>query len=149
MIVIKLANAIAVMTLIGALAMVAYSAEKSFPKQFDLGKREYDAKCAVCHGPAGKGDGPYAAMLNAKVADLSTLAQHNNGVFPFQWVQEVIDGRQNFTAHGPREMPIWGLDYLARAEEFYRQGGLPYDAEAYVRARILALTEYVYRLQTK
>jgi len=101
----------------------------------------------VCHGVAGKGDGPYAGLVDTKIADLTTLSQRNNGVFPFQWVQEVIDGRQSFRAHGPREMPIWGLDYLGRAAESYAE--VPYDPEAFVRTRILALTEYVYRLQAK
>ena len=143
---IKLANAIAALTLIGALARVAYSAEQSPPAKLDVGKREYYSKCAVCHGSTGKGDGPYAELLNTKVSDLTTLAQRNHGMFPVLWVQEVIDGRQSFKAHGPSEMPIWGLDFLATARESYMD---PYEAEAYVRARILALTEYIYRLQAK
>ena len=112
-----------------------------------MGKREYDAKCAVCHGAAGKGDGPFAGVLNTKIANLTTLSQRNNGMFPFMWVQEVIDGRQTFRSHGPKEMPIWGLDYLAKAQDSVLNA--PFDAEAYVRSRILALTEYVYRLQAK
>ena len=145
--VIKLAAVILAMTMIAGPAMIAYGADKSAPAKFDLGKREYDSKCAVCHGSAGKGDGPYAGMLNSKISDLTTLAQRNHGIFPFQWVQEVIDGRHSFKAHGPREMPIWGLDYLGRAVESYADGS--YDPEAFIRSRILALTEYVYRLQAK
>jgi len=68
-------------------------------------------------------------------------------MFPVLWVQEVIDGRQSFRAHGPSEMPIWGLDYLGKARESNME--FPYEAEAYVRSRILALTEYIYRLQAK
>lgn len=143
---VTIASAILALTIIGAPAIVANSAEQP-PAKFDLGQREYDAKCAVCHGVTGKGDGPFKGVLNTKIADLTTLAQRNNGMFPFLWVQEVIDGRQTFRAHGPREMPIWGLDYLAKARESYME--VPYDAEAYVRTRILALTEYVYRLQAK
>lgn len=143
---VTIASAILALTIIGAPAIVANSAEPP-PAQFDLGKREYDAKCAVCHGVTGKGDGPFKGVLNTKIADLTTLAQRNNGMFPFLWVQEVIDGRQTFRAHGPREMPIWGLDYLAKARQSNMD--VPYDPEAYVRTRILALTEYVYRLQAK
>lgn len=143
---VKLASAILALTIIGAPAIVANSAEPA-PAKYDLGKREYDAKCAVCHGVTGKGDGPFKGVLNTRIADLTTLSQRNNGMFPFLWVQEVIDGRQTFRAHGPREMPIWGLDYLAKARESYMD--VPYDAEAYVRTRILALTEYIYRLQAK
>ena len=142
----QFAAAILGASVICAAGSLAYPTEKQAPAKFDLGKREYDSKCAVCHGRAGKGDGPYAGMLNTKVADLTTLAQRNRGVFPVLWVQEVIDGRQSFQAHGPSEMPIWGLDYLARSREFSLD---PYEAEAYVRTRILALTEYIYRLQAK
>jgi len=127
-------------------ANFAYPAEQQAPTKFDLGKREYDSKCAICHGSTGKGDGPYARWLNIKTPDLTTLAQRNHGMFPVLWVQEVIDGRRSFQAHGPSEMPIWGLDYLAKARESYLD---PYEAEAYVRARILALTEYIFRLQAK
>jgi hypothetical protein len=142
----KFAVVILALTIIGSPVMIAYSAENSPPEKFDLGKREYDSKCAVCHGSKGKGDGPYAGMLSVKTPDLTTLSQRNHGMFPVLWVQEVIDGRQSFQAHGPSEMPIWGLDYLAKTRESYMD---PYESEAYVRTRILALTEYVYRLQAK
>ena len=142
----KMAAAILGAVVICGAGSLAYPAETQGPAKFDLGKREYDSKCAVCHGSTGKGDGPYAGLLDTKVPDLTNLAQRNHGMFPVLWVQEVIDGRQNFKAHGPSEMPIWGLDYLAKARESYMD---PYEAEAYVRMRILALTEYLYRLQAK
>ena len=143
----KIAAAILGAVVICGAGNFAYPAEKQAPAKFDIGKREYDSKCAVCHGGAGKGDGPYAGLLNTKISNLTTLSKRNNGMFPVLWVQEVIDGRQSFKAHGPREMPIWGLDYLAKARESYID--VPYEAEAYVRTRILALTEYIYRLQAK
>lgn len=142
----KIAAATLGMAMIGGLGIVANSAENSVAK-LDFGKREYESKCAVCHGSSGKGDGPYAGLLGTKIADLTTLSRRNNGVFPFQRVQEIIDGRQSFKAHGPSDMPIWGLDYRGRAAESHMD--VPYDPEAYVRIRILALTEYVYRLQAK
>ena len=129
--------------LIGAAPLAAAQQGKSL----DIGQREFDSKCAVCHGKTGRGDGPYAGMGQTRVADLTTLAKRNNGVFPFARIYETIDGTQQVKAHGTREMPIWGLDYRAEAYEFY--GSTPYSPEAFVRARILALTEYVYRLQAK
>ncbi len=143
---IKLVMAILAAAAIGATAGIVVGAENAPSVKIDVGKRDYDSKCAVCHGFAGKGDGPYAGLLNVKVADLTTLSHRNNGMFPVLWVQEVIDGRQSFSAHGPSEMPIWGLDFLAKARESNMN---PYEAEAYARARILALTEYIYRLQAK
>jgi len=117
--------------------------------KFDFGKREYESKCAVCHGKSGKGNGPYTIVLVTKIADLTTLSKRNNGVFPFARVQEIIDGRQVVKAHGPRDVPIWGTDYLMEARESYSYIDVPYDPEAYVRTRILALTEYIHRLQAK
>ena len=134
-------------TIISGPGNVAYCADKTAPAKFDLGKSEYDSKCAVCHGVLGKGDGPYVGLVASKISDLTSLSRRNSGVFPFQRVQEVIDGRQTFKAHGPREMPIWGLDYLAKSAQSYKD--VPYDPEVFVRTRILALTEYIYRLQAK
>ena len=116
-------------------------------QKIDLGKREYDANCAVCHGVKGRGDGPYAGIVNTRIPDVATLAKRNNGVFPFARVYETVDGTQVVKAHGTRDMPIWGNDYKVKGAEYYME--VPYDPEMYVRARILALTEYVYRLQEK
>ena len=68
-------------------------------------------------------------------------------MLPFARVYEFIDGRRLVKGHGSREMPIWGLGYRAEAAEYHARA--PANAEAHVRARILALTEYVYRLQVK
>lgn len=40
----------------------------------DNGKSLYAAKCATCHGPAGKGDGVAAASLTPKPRDLTDNA---------------------------------------------------------------------------
>jgi hypothetical protein len=64
-----------------------------------------------------------------------------------QRVHEVIDGRQALQAHGPRDKPIWGLDYQAAAHAYPRDE--PYDSDAYVRSRILALVDYISRLQQR
>lgn len=117
-------------------------------EKFDLGKHEYESACAVCHGLTGKGEGPFASYLQrSAIADITTLAKKNNGVFPFRRVYEVIDGTQLTGAHGNRDMPIWGARYkFEAAKQFYE---FPYESEAATRARILALTEYLYRLQEK
>jgi len=38
----------------------------------DLGKRIFDARCAVCHGPEGRGNGPMARTLTAPEKNLYT-----------------------------------------------------------------------------
>jgi mono/diheme cytochrome c family protein len=124
-------------------------------RTFDLGKREYESNCAVCHGATARGDGPYMRFMAFKargVSDLTEIAKRNGGTFPFQKVYESIDGTQELEAHGPRDMPIWGKDYLRQAREAYRDEHYmmtPYDPELYTRTRILALTDYLARLQVK
>lgn len=122
---------------------------------FDLGKREYESNCAVCHGAAGRGDGPYMAFMAYKATgrgDLTLIAKRNGGAFPFQTVYEYIDGTQQIEIHGPRDMPIWGKDYVRQARESFRDENYmraPFDPELYTRTRILALTDYLNRLQVK
>lgn len=115
----------------------------------DIGKREYDNNCAVCHGTAGKGNGPYAGIINTKVPDITTLQKSNGGVFPYDRVYQMIDGRADVTAHGSRDMPIWGNEYNAKAVEYYSDYLRDYNAEGFVRGRILALINYIYNLQEK
>jgi mono/diheme cytochrome c family protein len=132
---------------LGAGVLIATTGAAVAADKVDVGKSEYDVSCAVCHGLTGKGDGPYKSALTKAPTDLSQLAKKNGGVYPFERVYEVIDGRANAVAHGSREMPVWGKRYTVAAAEYYVD--MPYDPEAYVRGRVLALTEYVYRLQAK
>jgi mono/diheme cytochrome c family protein len=133
---------VAVALSLSGVAAAAQKAEKS-----DMGKREWHANCAACHGADGKGSGPITDLLKKSPGDLTTLAKKNNGVFPVARVYEVIDGTKDVKAHGTRDMPIWGQEYSVRAAEYYQD--IQYDPEVYVRARILALIDYLYRLQVK
>ncbi len=116
----------------------------------DPGKQEFLGKCAMCHGQSGKGDGGITDLLKKAPADLTVLTKNNGGVFPFDRVYTVINGREVVKGHGERDMPIWGDVYSAertRAAEYYVD--VPYDMEMYARARILALIDYLNRLQSK
>lgn len=113
----------------------------------DLGKREYEANCASCHGLKGAGDGPNKAYLTRSPTDLTTLAKANGGILPVNRLYESIDGAKTVPGHGSRDMPTWGYEYRIKAAEYYTD--VPYDPEAYSRAKILALIEYISRLQTK
>ena len=116
----------------------------------NLGKYEYEVRCAVCHGLKGEGDGPYANFVMKTVSNLTTLSKSNNGVFPFTRVYETIDGTVQLTAHGPKDMPIWGREYRAIGSGMKGMDSFPYnDPESFMRAKILALTEYIYTLQAK
>ena len=131
--------------MLGASAILGLSGLAVAGDAADIGKQEYDASCAVCHGPAGKGDGPFAASLKMAMPDLTVLAKNNGGVFPSARVFSLIDGREEVQGHGPRDMPVWGEDFLAKAP----RGESPLNREAFVRARILALIDYMNRLQAR
>jgi mono/diheme cytochrome c family protein len=111
----------------------------------DLGKREFESKCAVCHGKDGKGSGPYADELKRPMPDLTTMARRNGGVFPVNRTFEIIEGAGK--GHGTRDMPVWGNDYTEKAAELYPD--LPYNQTQYVRTRINALMEYLNQIQVK
>ena len=76
--------------------------------------------CAVCHGKAGKGDGPAAPALKSPLPDLTTITQRNKGVFPRKDVEETIAGVNRPAAHGTEAMPMWGETFrrLASGSEF-------------------------------
>lgn len=112
----------------------------------DFGKREFETNCASCHGTNGKGNGPLGELLRRSPPDLTLLAQKNQGVFPMDRLYEVVDGA-NVPSHGSRDMPIWGRDYRVKDAEYYFE--TPYNADAMVRGRILALLEYINRLQVR
>jgi mono/diheme cytochrome c family protein len=128
-----------------ALACVAVSVAALPQPRATLGQREFDNKCAVCHGRDGKGSGPYAEQLKSKPPDLTTMAKRNGGVFPVAQTYAAIEGAGG--GHGSRDMPIWGLDYTIQAAE--QLPDLPYNQAQFVRTRIMALLEYLNTLQVK
>jgi mono/diheme cytochrome c family protein len=127
-----------------ALAQQSTSPQRS---RIDFGKAEYESKCATCHGLTGKGDGPTAPFVTRPVSNLTTLAKSNSGILPISAMYDVIVGDKVVSAHGSRDMPVWGKEYRIQAAEYY--GDVQYDPEAYVRVRVLALIEYINRLQAK
>ncbi|MDD5329829.1 MAG: cytochrome c [Sulfuricella sp.] len=117
---------------------------------FDFGKRTYDSNCATCHGLTGKGDGPFKANLTVQPADLTTIARKNNGVVPVSRLYAVIDGRMAINSHGPRDMPVWGSEFSAQAgTDWQKPMDVAFNPEVFVRSRIMALVDYIARLQEK
>jgi mono/diheme cytochrome c family protein len=72
------------------------------------GPELFKAYCATCHGLDGRGNGPAAAAMKTKPADLTVLAKSNRGQFPTAQVRDTITGEKVIASHGSREMPIWG-----------------------------------------
>jgi Cytochrome C oxidase, cbb3-type, subunit III len=128
--------------------LIGSSATALASDKLDIGRMQYDSACAACHGSTGKGDGPLKLQLVSRIPDLTVLARNNNGVFPFDRIYQIIDGRQEVKAHGPREMPVWGGTFNKQSSIFF-ENYPPYDNESNARSRMLALTEYLYRLQAK
>jgi mono/diheme cytochrome c family protein len=130
----------ALSALIAFLSQGPLLAEQSQP-----GEREFRSHCAGCHGLDGEGNGPFVEFLKSKPPPLTTLAQENQGVFPFRRVYAVIEGRQQIAGHGTTDMPVWGERY---ATEMIRQYG-EFDTEhrRTVRCRILELVFYLATIQ--
>jgi mono/diheme cytochrome c family protein len=120
--------------------------EQTRPLGPAFGQREFESNCASCHGMTGRGGGPLVGFLSKSPPDLTQLAKTNSGVFPIARLYEVIEGGA-VPAHGTRDMPVWGQDYRIQAATYFMD--TPYDPEFYVRSRILALVEYLSRIQTK
>ncbi len=117
------------------ISSTAFAAEDSVEA---AGKARFMESCAVCHGPQAVGDGPYAALLNKKPANLTLLAKNNGGTFPFNVVYDSIDGRGPNGAHGTKDMPVWGSNW---------KGANAQGAETAVRGRILETIIYLRSIQ--
>jgi mono/diheme cytochrome c family protein len=103
------------------------------------GKQMFKTYCASCHGESAKGDGPAAAALKTPPADLTALAKNNGGKFPADRIASILRGQATVTAHGNRDMPVWG-------PVFWRMSG---GHESEVHQRVANLTNYMQSLQAK
>ena len=99
----------------------------------------FNSYCASCHGTDAKGDGPAAAALKSKPADLTLLSKDNGGKFPANRVMSILHGQATVTAHGNRDMPVWGPVF------WHMSQGHP----AEVQQRVTNLTKYIESLQVK
>ena len=62
------------------------------------GKILYEKHCLVCHGPAGKGDGPAGRMLKPPAADLTSAASKQKSEAD---LRAVVENGKPGTAMGP------------------------------------------------
>jgi hypothetical protein len=132
-------------------AIVGFGACAS-AQDIDVGKTEYQSSCAACHGNDAKGNGPVSNALKTRPTDLTVLAKNNNGVFPVSRMQKIIDGRDSLITHGTREMPIWGYRFTppqpTKLKDDYVY--LPPDSpEPVIQSRIMAVIDYLNRIQVK
>jgi len=121
-----------------ALALMAGAATAD-----ELGEATYRDNCASCHGVAGTGDGPLAAMMTVPVPPLNTLSQQNGGTFPMLLVVHTIDGRNETRGHG-NPMPVWGATFKSEAQAARNPA-----TDLAARGRILSLAYYLESIQQK
>jgi mono/diheme cytochrome c family protein len=127
-------------TLLGMALATAQPPPRIPGETVSAGQQYFVRYCSACHGVAGRGDGPAAAVLRTPPADLTRIAQRRGGRFPVAEIAAAIDGRTVVPAHGSREMPIWG-------ERFGEMGGGGSVGEEVVRGNLLVLIEYLQAIQ--
>lgn len=115
--------------------------------EIKLGEAEYLGQCAACHGAAGQGDGPVAAVLQAKPPDLTQITARYSGTFPTEHIYAMIDGRNMINPHGDRNMPVWGDRYFDTAVDKAMSVPHNLDTQALVHGRITALIAYLESIQ--
>ena len=84
------------------------AASPALSEDAEIGQRLFTDHCATCHGIGAEGDGPMAAVLSVRPADLTALSAGNGGNFPTDRVVRRIDGTTEVLAHGGA-MPLFGL----------------------------------------
>ena len=104
------------------------------------GAELYHRFCESCHGKTGEGNGPVSGSLAVALPDLRRIALRHGGKFPDNWAYRVIDGREALISHGPRDMPVWGV-------ELWREQGADVAAGAKTRDAIARLVDYLRELQ--
>ncbi len=119
---------------------MAAAQEPAMMKQSVPGAEFFRTYCTACHGDSARGDGPLAASMRRKPANLTEIARRNGGQFPSDLVFRTIDGSQPVRGHGGPDMPAWG-EALMRS----REAG---DADS-VKKMIQSLVDYLESLQLR
>lgn len=103
------------------------------------GRDLFQFYCAPCHGRDARGDGPAAASLTHKPADLTAIAGRHGGRFPRKEIERFVSGEGLATpAHGSREMPVWGPIFSSLDPQDTR-----------TRIRISNVVEFIESIQSK
>jgi len=79
--------------------------------QVERGHELYTQYCAACHGLNADGNGPLAPVMKMPPANLRRLSERYGNPLPAKRIAGFIDGREDVKAHGPRDMPVWGMRF--------------------------------------
>jgi mono/diheme cytochrome c family protein len=111
----------------------------AIPMLVEVGRDEYARSCATCHGADARGG---ETPVGNRAPDLTQIAARRGGDFPADEIGDWIDGRLIPSAHGTREMPVWGSRFAR---------GLPPEplTQDLVRGRIVTLVEYLRSIQVE
>jgi mono/diheme cytochrome c family protein len=109
------------------------------PGSTGLGAQLFQTHCAGCHGRDARGSGIVTGELRHAPPDLTRFTARNGGVFPRERVYRIIEGR-DVTAHGDRDMPIWG-DAFSRSRENLN--------DAAIKRRMNAIVDYLEAIQER
>jgi mono/diheme cytochrome c family protein len=71
-----------------------------------LGKKLFEDNCVQCHGPAGRGDGPAATMMNPRPRNFASPAGWTNGYH--------LPGIFKTLSEGVQNTSMASFDYLSR-----------------------------------
>jgi mono/diheme cytochrome c family protein len=123
-------------TLLGGLLL--FIAGPAGAGEIASGRALYLEYCATCHGITGNGDGPMARALTTPPPDLRRLGERYGNPLPEDQIARFIDGRADVAAHGPRDMPVWGLRFSPEAQGNQRL----------IKRVIAALVAYLQSIQT-
>ena len=126
--------------LVGGVLMLCTAA---YADELVEGRANFMRYCASCHGIEADGHGYVAPALAHAPGDLRRLGEGNDTAILADRLVRSIDGRKVVTAHGAREMPVWG----ERFEDIKRPEGAP--REQGVHDRINAIVAYLLSIQVR
>ena len=134
------------------LAMLAGRGPCAGADEIAEGRTYFMRYCASCHGVEGDGHGFVGPALAHPPSDLRHLGERNEVTLHgdlrerhdvlAERIARFIDGREMLTAHGTREMPVWGERF-----DDVQAGGAP--RERLVRERINTMVAYLFSIQAK
>lgn len=104
---------------------------------------DFTRYCTICHGTTADGTGAGANLTMTPVADLTTLASNNGGIFPRARVISTIRGDDGLSLHAQTGMPGWLKTFRYDGESSQS----PYPLEVAVEKRVEALADYISSLQ--
>ena len=131
------------LALIASLIPLAACLKPALPEPEPTGAQDFANYCASCHGAGGKGDGPAAAGLDKKPADLTQLAGPD-GKIPMTRVMSKIWGytRAPDGTLMPRFAPLLESDQMVL---FDSGDGIPTPTPR----RLVQLAEHLQTIQAK